>query len=738
MTNLVIRRGMHKLAAAEDGPSFEQQFGIMANAKVAEKYPKLDNNKLMFQLIDKDDDSNKAVGACVYVIGPNVIFVPAFFRNNDIDTGDMMFLAKTQQFLPLSEPWLAWLQSKDLGEAGELMPKDVSDSMLSQDAVTIRDIADPIVKTATVYLRGLLRIGKDLCEGNADASILDTAIQMGKTASADLLTEMSDNVDFLNAALRFYSGDAINDFAKKATDLNEDPAPAAVSIEPFSKEAKLLNDKEREALERDGFYTVKTAAADSPNVIRHRNVKQSFSILSKPGKMQLLTMDGGIKTCLVLRQGKDISLYPSEHVDNIEELPDGEPYSELRVSERIFGRRGEGAARYMKGHKYETGGLCAVFTNDATRAMQLPVDTMTLNDGGNKDFTPDMISGYGAAMKPSSVAEIGYDDMVLCPDGYCYKLLGNAYAHNEGWYTRDNFTVVLGKDPKQKSPIATARMAIFPQGSRILHTPSRDWSKPQDGAAEVKGVHAVQVVTFCGLDAFLTNYIERNYRKMRLTTNGSEVLIIIDSTDGDPAPMSVKEASLHLVDKYNIEPNDASAMLREVFTGAHSSAPKSELFLISKTAADDTMWENANLPASEFQNIGDVRQIEQMPSVLEDPEQLRQAAVTAAENGVKEVFDVTALKLLVRQNAFQNEISKDLPMFMRTLDSLCRKLFLLYCHTEDFEEKYGTVKLKALEDSIRNTLDSLSELTVFFRMRTVSGDQDLGNNGGPLMEGHDL
>ena len=46
MQSLVIRRGLAKRAAAEDGPSFEQQFGILANAVIADKFPQLDNMKL--------------------------------------------------------------------------------------------------------------------------------------------------------------------------------------------------------------------------------------------------------------------------------------------------------------------------------------------------------------------------------------------------------------------------------------------------------------------------------------------------------------------------------------------------------------------------------------------------------------------------------------------------------------------------------------------------------------------
>ena len=69
MSKLIIRRGITKLAAAEDGPTFEQQFGIMANAQITTQYPKLDQMKLAFQLIDKAEDNSSAVGTLVYLVG---------------------------------------------------------------------------------------------------------------------------------------------------------------------------------------------------------------------------------------------------------------------------------------------------------------------------------------------------------------------------------------------------------------------------------------------------------------------------------------------------------------------------------------------------------------------------------------------------------------------------------------------------------------------------------------------
>ena len=162
------------------------------------------------------------------------------------------------------------------------------------------------------------------------------------------------------------------------------------------------------------------------------------------------------------------------------------------------------------------------------------------------------------------------------------------------------------------------------------------------------------------------------------------------------------------------------------------------MYYITKTAMDDGGWQNSNIPMQEVVNKPPQLSQRDLPTYIEDPAQLEQAVTAAAQQGIKEVFDVTILKLLVKQNKFFDEIHDDLPMFMQVLDSLCRKLFQFYWHTEKMEEKYGMVKLKSLEESLKVTLDSLSELTIFFKLRTVDGTGSTGDTLGDLMTGQML
>lgn len=734
MMKLIIRRDMAKTAAAEDGPSFEQQFGILTNALIADKYPKLDRMKLAFQLIEKTDDNNDACGAAVYVVGGTVIMIPSFYRNSKIKTGDMMFLPSTQQFIPMSDPWLAWVQEKELGQPGEAVPEDLAGQNGNvMSAETIRQYTDPIVKTGSVYLRGLLHVDHDLTKRNADVSLLDTVIGMGKHASGALLDNLIGDNSFLNASLRFYSGDELDGFAKKASALAEDMNTTQVVL-PFTKEAKELTADEKAILDRDG-YIIKKAAKDYPDVIRVKNVRNTFGKLSRTGKMNMLAMDGTIHNCLVLRQG-DIDTWMDSEIGCC--YGKESPYPRGRET---YGQPGPACL-----NSESKGLFCVISTKDATSPLTLPSNAMVMLNG-NDDFKPEMLEGYGRAASPSSVPKIKYGTWLLCPDGTAYRMHGaEAYAHNRGWCTRDSFIISISDNPGQTSPISTRTSLTIPQGSRMLVEPDTDEGmklttdsddnvvemKDDTDKLKVKGKHMFVFVTAQTLDAFLTAYTQKNYNKVTVKSDGYETYI-----DGER--MSVKEASLQLVDKYGVEPGVARSMLAEVHAKALPHSIGSESFYIAKTAAaGEDGWQQSNIPMSQHTNIGPVTNLVAMPTVLEDPERLKQVATRAAEQGIKEVFDVTAFKLLIRQNRFLEEIHDDLPLFMQTLDSLCRKLFLFYWHTKEFEDQYGTVKMKALEDSIKNTMDSLSELTIFFKMRTADGDNGIGQDGGELMQGHDL
>lgn len=731
MQNLIIRQGFVKRAAEEDGPSFEQQFGILANAVIADRFPQLDDMKLAFQLIDKNEDNSEAVGAAVYLVGKSVVFIPAFFKNNKLKTGDIMFIANTQQFLPVSDPWLAWLKNKDVSESGEMVDAALVDAKDGTRGTTIRDISDPIIKTASVYLKGLLRTVPDMQKRASDTSILDTALKLGKNATSSLLDNLIKNTDFLNASLTFYSGDELDAFAKKAAEMGEEHDTVEVIL-PLDKEAKTLNAQELNALYKDGFFIRKVAAAETkaPDVIRTKQLKGMFKAITEPGGFKLLRQDGSVEDAIVL-QDKYI---PRDgiHCGCVEPVDS-------------TGDDSLNAARFMRKSKRTGSGGLSIFTED--NVVPLTSGAMCLADCPHP-FDKDMLDKIGAPLDPGKIKEIPSDSTVVTPDGTAYHIGDWDIVQNkskDGWASREH-AYSISTSAEQKKLIETSSDIIFPQGSRVIlygavnadGTPIDDmkareaWYTSKEKKA--KAAHSA-CVTLSTLDAFITEFCKKNYNKAKIYSNGSEYVVSGDKSDDDQ-PKGIKEAAYHLVKAYNVDPAIAKVMLKEANNGTSYDNPRVTSFYITKTAEDDG-WEQSNIGMHEQRNVPPVPQQRELPTILEDPARLQQAVTTAAQQGIKEVFDVTTLKLLVRQNRFFDEIQEDVPMFMRCLDSLCRKLFQFYWHTDKMEEKYGMVKMKALEESLKCTLDSLSELTIFFKIRSVDGN-GAADKMGDLMSGNML
>lgn len=754
MQSLIVRNGLMK-KTAEEGLSFEQQFGILTNSLIVEKLPSLDNMKLAFQVIEKSDDDTKACGAAVYLIGDNVIFVPAFFKQNKIQTGDMMFIAQTQQFLPLSDAWVAWLRDKDLKTPGKLVPMEVAPEGGSSKATTIRDMADPITKTASsktpvlsknipglyvwektaavaeeqmskdanrivpVFLRGLLYLDPDMKKTASDcASILDVSLHMGKQVAESMINNLVKNANFLNATMVFYSPEAVDKFAKEAAALEEaENTPTVELILPLTKEAKTLNAQELKALHKDGFFIRKIANVTmgvSPDVIRKKQLDGMFRVLNGPGKAGLLKVNGSISKHVVLpivNRDKEMYWPMRSRAANI-------PASEAMRPNQM-----------------------AVITDG--KYTLLPVDVMH-NQAEFEEWKPEMAEGIGKIIKNTNFKQVGWHDIVLVPSS------GYAYQVPERFCDSPTIYSVAAEDAGLKTPIITPTSIVVPYGSRLieqkgireekLDAPSItkteiDKNKEATSPANASSVPYATINTF---DAFLGAYIDKRYHKTRVYNNGSEFVISGDKSDGQP--QSIKEAAFHLVQAYDIEPAVAKIMLKEASNGATYNNPKALTYYIEKKAVYEGEYSDPEPSIGSDKIMQTPPQIEQreMPTVLEDPANLEQAITTAANAGIKEVFDITALKILARQNHFFDEIRDDVPGFMKTLDSLCRKLFQFYWHTEKMEEKYGTVKLKALEDSLKCTLDSLSDLTIFFKVRTVDGTKSTGDVTGDLMSGQML
>lgn len=118
---------------------------------------------------------------------------------------------------------------------------------------------------------------------------------------------------------------------------------------------------------------------------------------------------------------------------------------------------------------------------------------------------------------------------------------------------------------------------------------------------------------------------------------------------------------------------------------------------------------------------------------FEDIQKTQGQAQQAAEGGQKEVFDTAMLRGLLKSVRQDSIVDRYLGALMKAVDRLGRILFLFYYHQEEFEDRYSKSDLPELEDSLRNSFESLGDLVLFLKERSVEPVWE-GAQTGPNIE----
>jgi hypothetical protein len=138
-------------------------------------------------------------------------------------------------------------------------------------------------------------------------------------------------------------------------------------------------------------------------------------------------------------------------------------------------------------------------------------------------------------------------------------------------------------------------------------------------------------------------------------------------------------------------------------------------------------------PQEEFQPVDSMSSQMTDPSVYDpfytpDP-QAMQVAQQASQSGQKDVFDVSMVSGLLKSVRPDTKIDRYLGDLMKALDKLGRILMLFFWHQDDFQDRYGKAELPELEDGLRNAFETLGDIVLFLKEKTVQGSQGVQSSG---------
>ena len=96
---------------------------------------------------------------------------------------------------------------------------------------------------------------------------------------------------------------------------------------------------------------------------------------------------------------------------------------------------------------------------------------------------------------------------------------------------------------------------------------------------------------------------------------------------------------------------------------------------------------------------------------------MTQAVTSASEAGIKEVFDVSVIKLLLENADLAEAGEKDMKMFLRMLDNMCRKMLVIRWQIDNFKSLWGDDKVNEILANLKKAMDSLSVIVLFFKQK---------------------
>ncbi|MFA5753704.1 MAG: hypothetical protein WC910_11600, partial [Bacteroidales bacterium] len=608
---------------------------------------------------DKNQEDTEGVGAGIYDLSGMYIYVPSFFRKGRIKAGEMMFLPERKQFLPATEQWLSELREQQNKVAGDIVqkPRPIGGD---GSAMSTRsgERQDPFSKTAKQMLH--------LAEHDTQGDLLDSVLSLGKKAAATIVDTLMDDTRFCNSMIKWYGAERLGGFLKEAAkldDVQEDTSKAFEVVTPYSKEAAMLEGRELKAMYRDGFY-IRTNKKKFAEVMRDEGTPQSFLVPGDMAEYDVLMPDGELQRMLVL--GKWCNRVYGVKAGALVDMPIDTACVKVLQDDKDLDAKIEAI-----GKQIEASDVYRDEKADKPFACECSPAQIIIDPKKRTFIEHNIKGGYGAR-------DANWTDDPRFSN------------HN----TSGHLTAVL----RDGATLAVLEQSVvIPTDARLLDAHPR---------TELETARISDV-------PYIINKTKQAGLSMSVWADGPSYIVKGDmgSTNGN-----LLNAVEHMVTKYDINPGEAKAICKE--------ACQCQVKAFVKKAADA---QSEALIAANKATLPYMDLTSQAPTItnekptekdygMEDTQTIVNNAVGA---GVKEVFDVSVLKLLASTNRPFEEVEEYVKVNMKTLDSLCRLQFLLYWKMAEFEERYGASKMSELEETLINSIDTISDLTLFLRTRSV-------------------
>lgn len=726
---------------------FEDTFASLALVYIRDKAPRLLDYLVGFQLIERDDDNNRAVGAFVFRPGQLWLLVYVFFLGGKMRGHEMVHVHNQDQFLPLKERWINTLiaaRSPVLGKGveqsraarGWIAPRltdlTIPPNFGKMSAEGVREFFEPFVNT----FRQLVSENPLECEKRRGHQLTDLLEK-----SAEARDEFLNWTQFYPTLAQYAEkrlgagwfdrmGEAQKQAAIRSRELLDRESllaprlktaadkPKLKIITELENEAEELSPDDRERFLRDGFLVRDDRDEQEVSRAWKTELRVGGANPTETGVYDVLTSDKGLERLLVLVHPRTAS---NRDMFSIVIDPSDSGRWERTPGNRVYAR----LSPLQRDEWNEWwSGLDGVQPSDDEGSLYCLVTRQGDSMGPFR-----VLSGQDGSwtIECGENAQDGWRDMPNRAGDPVY-LFNKRTREQEDDSRRVTRCALVRTERKGASLCSVGDVTYFPKDDCKFVKIKVDREKPIE-LTDVAGLQRLMGVKTASLKVWANDH--------ECVINGGR-------------PMSRKQALFNLVRDVGLREHEAREIITIADQDRRSNRPQSR-FWLTKSAGPETP-NSASMPPppsleaptgdpyglgltmvpDQTQHVRALvpdrrRRSPYRPRAAMPDDGLMNSVQQAVESGQQDLVDTTAIAGLLRTSGVEGHISEYTSGLMKDVDRLCRLLILFYWHGKYFQQQYGKAALPEMEDRIRSAIELVGDTILDLRekLRDIPGQESI-------------
>jgi len=694
--------------------TFEVNFSKLAETALRSRSPRMmDRHYVGFQALDKTEDEKHAVGTAAFVINKVWLYVPVFYINNQIKGMRQALIKHRRIVVPLSDKWINTIEEQGRDVLGDIMEavddEDEQKGESTEDYAGVEDIDLPdeistMSKVSSMdkesvkdWLVGELGRGKNASWNCPD--LLTVLKEAGAEPCVKFMDWVMKDASFANSLFKFYSEGELARFAaevspgaapKTAKDDDKDKGLELIDLDVMDREtarevSSKLDGRGRKILFENGFYLNDTRGPEELSGVFR------FSGGGLAGYTQPADRGYGH---LLLRDGKteEVRIYPLKSGEVLIKSAEGKDWG-----------RG-GPDRFMV-----TYGLAPIDTERKLREKlpraseqalaglvpdgeYKPVDVALHTPRESSVVTLERIPGEGVRVARASDSKKSYDD---------YKLPGGDYPTPGRALSVPDRAL---KESEGKGALGGRMEGFYNLPADTVYEELKSDNQYRNLATDVTVVNSIR--------------LDSSWAPLTVRSTPADNKVIVETPSMKMAD-SPKKVITWLADQMGIQAGSARSLVK------NASADGDEYFIrLGKSASIEEERDGTRAPGVREDSNPDEEKEEPIDGDKKIRDKFLDQAGEAAEQGIREVFDVNVLRALFATGDIEQEKNDAIKKWAMAMDSAGRYLLTVYWNYDKFEENFGAEDMEIFESSANETFESLGDLVLFVREKLTDSEAE--------------